>query len=102
MKIQYLYFEDCPSHEQGLARLKKVLEEESVNQEIEIIEVLSEKQAGELNFIGSPTILVNGRDIDPEGPAGQSSAFACRVYRLPEGRFSPLPSESMIRKALHR
>ncbi len=102
MKIQFLYFEDCPSHEQCLARLKKVLEEESVNQEIEIIEVLSEKQAGELNFIGSPTILVNGRDIDPEVPAGQSSALACRVYRLPEGRFSPLPSESMIRKALHR
>ena len=102
MKIQFLYFEDCPSHEDGLARLRKVLEEESVSQEIEIIEVVSEKQAAELKFIGSPSILINGRDIDPGGLERQSPALACRVYRLPDGRFSPLPSESMIRNALHR
>ena len=100
MKIKYLYFADCPSYEDGLARLRKVLEEESISQGIEIVEVVSEKQAAELKFIGSPTILVNGRDIDPGDLAGQSPALACRVYRLPDGRFSPLPSESMIRSAL--
>lgn len=102
MKIQFLFFEGCPSHEQGLLRLEKVLREESVNAQIEIIEVVSEKQAAELGFIGSPTILVNGGDIDPHGLEGQFPALTCRVYRLADGRFSPLPPESMIRKALHR
>ena len=102
MKIRFLYFADCPSHEDALARLKKVLEEESVSAEIEIIEVVSDEQAAELGFMGSPSILVNGRDIDPDGLEGQAPALACRVYRHPDGRFSPLPSESMIRKALRR
>jgi len=102
IKIRFLYFADCPSHEDALARLKKVLEEESVSAEIEIIEVVSDEQATELEFMGSPSILVGGRDIDPEALEGQAPGLACRVYRHPDGRFSPLPSESMIREALRR
>lgn len=34
-------------------------------------------------FVGSPTILIDG--VDPFGVAGQSPAFACRVYATPAG-----------------
>ena len=93
MKIEFFYFADCPSHEDALARLKKVLEEESVSAEIEIIEVVSQEQTAELGFMGSPSILVNGRDIDPDGLEGKAPALACRIYRHPVGRFSPLPGK---------
>ncbi|HUU28402.1 MAG TPA: hypothetical protein VM123_11370 [archaeon] len=100
MMIEFLYFADCSSHEEGLARLRKVCAEESVSSSVKVIEVRSDQEAEKLNFIGSPTILINGRDIDPAGLEGQRPALTCRIYRHPDGRFSPLPAEGTIRKAL--
>ena len=99
MRIDFLYFEDCPSHEQALDRLQKVLKEEGVQAEIEVIEVTTEEQALDVEFLGSPTIRIEGQDIDPvlEHP---NYALSCRTYHLEDGRISPLPSEAMIRRAV--
>ena len=99
MRIDFLYFEDCPSHEQALDRLQKVLQEERVEADIEVIEVTTEEQALDLEFAGSPTIRVEEQDIDPvlEQP---NYALTCRTYHLEDGRISPLPSEAMIRRAV--
>ncbi len=51
-------------------------------------------------FPGSPTIRVDGQDVDPGGAAHMGVALACRVYRLEDGRFSPVPSREMIRQRL--
>lgn len=99
MRIQFLYYEDCPSHEAGLQRLKQVLAEEGVNSKIEIIQVKSEEEAQQRHFVGSPTILIDGQDIVPP-PPGASYHLTCRAYQLENGRISPLPSVEMIRKAL--
>lgn len=99
MRIDFLYFEDCPSHEQALERLRKVLSEEKVEAEIEVTEVTSEEQAQDLEFMGSPTIRIDDEDIDPalEHP---NYALSCRTYHLEDGRISPLPSEEMMRRAV--
>ncbi len=99
MRIQFLYWEDCPSHEGALERLKQVMVEECVSQAIEIIEVETEEDAQALRFSGSPTILINGEDIDPP-PVEAYAALTCRVYQWDDGRISPLPSSDMIRRAL--
>lgn len=98
MRVDFLYFEDCPSHERALERLRRVISEEDVQAEVEITEVTSEEQAQELRFTGSPTIRVEGRDISE--PLEPRYALACRTYRLEDGRLSPLPSEAMIRAAV--
>ena len=100
MGIKYYYYPDCPSHEEGLERLKKVMKRLGIDRRIEIICVESEESAEKYGFIGSPTITVDGRDIDEPGLEGQPTALTCRVYRLENGRFSPLPSEEMIERAL--
>jgi hypothetical protein len=100
VEITFLYFEDCPSHEPALARLRKVMAEEGVDSPIEIILVDNDDQAEALDFYGSPTIRVNGQDIDP--PIEERPALTCRVYELTDGRISPLPSREMIRSALHK
>lgn len=100
MQITFQYFEDCPSHEDGLARLKEVLAEEGIDTEIEIIRVETDAQAQALRFTGSPTILVNGEDIVPISQDAYYN-LTCRVYWLEDGRASPLPSKDMIRQALH-
>lgn len=98
MKIDFLYYEDCPSHEQALERLRKVMSEEGVEGDIEVVKVETGEQARELRFTGSPTIRIDGRDIDP--PPDEFYALTCRAYTLEDGRISPLPSEAMIRRAL--
>jgi hypothetical protein len=101
VKVTFLYFEDCPSHEVALDRLRQVMAEEGTQAEIEIVKVETDEQAQRLRFIGSPTILINGDDIDPPSPDA-TYALTCRVYRLEGGRISPLPSADMIRRALSR
>ncbi len=99
MRIDFLYFEDCPSHEQALERLRKVLKEAGVEAEVSVTEVTTEEQALDVEFIGSPTIRIEDKDIDPvlEQP---NYALSCRTYHLEDGRISPLPSEAMIRRAV--
>lgn len=98
MKIRFLYSEQCPSHEEAIQRLRRILEEEGVSAEIEVIRVETFEEAKRYHFPGSPTILVDGRDIDPI--PNPEFAPSCRAYTLEDGRISPLPSTSMIRKAV--
>ena len=98
MRVSFLYYEDCPSHDLALERLREVMAEEGIPDEVEVIKVETKEQARELCFIGSPTIRVDGQDIDP--PSDSHYALTCRTYRLADGRVSPLPSKDMIQRAL--
>jgi hypothetical protein len=98
VQVSFLYYEDCPSYDLALERLREVMAEESIPGEVEVIKVETEEQARELRFVGSPTIRVDGQDIDP--PRDSTYALSCRAYHLEDGRISPLPSKDMIRRAL--
>ncbi|MGD9146843.1 MAG: DUF2703 domain-containing protein [Anaerolineae bacterium] len=99
-RIEFLFWEDCPSHPQAWKLLEEVVDEVGVESEIEKIEVLTDEEAERLQFPGSPTIRVDGMDVDPDGAAQMGTALTCRVYVLEDRRFSPLPSKEMIRRAL--
>lgn len=99
MRVSFLFYEDCPSHELALERLRELLNEKDIHTNVEVVKVGSEEQAQELRFVGSPTILIDGLDIDPPPPDSRY-ALTCRVYRLEDGRISPLPSPDTIRRAL--
>jgi len=99
MRVEFLYWEECPSHEEALARLQAVLQEEGIVAHVEVIRVETEEQAERLQFPGSPTIRFDGKDIVPV-PEGTRFSLTCRVYHLEDGRVSPLPSKEMIRRAL--
>jgi hypothetical protein len=99
MQIQLLYFEECPSHEQALERLRQALAQEQIAAEVDVVRVETEEQAQQLGFPGSPTFLVNGADCLP-AESGTPSQLTCRAYRLENGRIGPLPSLAMLRAAL--
>lgn len=94
MKIEVLYFAGCPNHPPAVERLKTVLRQDGLAAEVCEIEVKDESAAKALNFFGSPTIRVDGLDIEPAARTMLETGFACRRY--PGG----LPSEEMIRAAL--
>jgi hypothetical protein len=98
-RIEFLYYADCPSHPEALALLQRVLEDNRLEREIHVHEVRSDEEARALGFPGSPTIRVDGRDVDPDGAAARP-ALTCRIYRLPDGRVSPLPTREQIEEAL--
>lgn len=99
-KIEFFYWEDCPSHERALALLREVMSEEGIDAPVEVIRVDSGDDAEHYNFFGSPTIHVNGKDIAgfPDDLAGPS--LTCRTYRRADGRFTPLPPRELIVQAL--
>ena len=76
-----------------------MLTEQGVGAEVEEREIFTHDEAVEHAFPGSPTIRVDGRDVDPEGAALPPS-LTCRVYRLPDGRPSPVPSRKLLEEAL--
>ncbi len=65
---------------------------------IEVREVETDEQAREEDFVGSPTIRVDGRDVEPS--SGERPGLTCRVYRLRDGRISPTPDPEDIRDAI--
>ena len=99
MRIDFLFWRECPSHPEARELLSAVLEERGVEAEVVEREVLTQAEAEELAFPGSPTIRVDGLDVDPEG-AGARPALTCRIYHLPDGGVSPVPSREQLEEAL--
>ena len=96
VKIEFLYFKSCPGYTQALVNLKAALKESGVNAELQIINVNSETQAAKVGFQRSPSIRVNGRDIDGRN---EGYAYGCRVYHI-DGKFTPTPTKEFIEKQL--
>jgi hypothetical protein len=69
MRVQILYSEGCEHTPSVEAQVRSVAEEMELNIDLEMVLVENEAQARELNFVGSPTVRVNGRDIDPNARA---------------------------------
>jgi hypothetical protein len=99
MKIEVYFWEGCPSHPEALALLEAVMTEKGISDPIELREVRTREEAVELAFPGSPTIRIDGVDVDPVGAATPPS-LSCRIYRLPDGRVSPVPSREQLEEAL--
>ena len=102
IRIEFFYWEDCPSHGHAWDRLQAILEEKGLKAEVVRIEIRTDQDARQWDFCGSPTIRINGIDIDPNGAQGQRIGLNCRIYHTPDGRVSPLPSEEMILKAIEQ
>lgn len=91
MQIQVLYFQGCPNHKPAVDLIRSV----TPNAAVEEVEVTSPADAERLRFLGSPTILVDGIDIEPSARNRTDFGFSCRTY---DGR--GLPSREMIATAV--
>jgi len=94
-----LYLDGCPSH----ARLLPVLRALAGEYGLELTERCIEDaaQAERTRFIGSPSVRVNGVDVEPGAERRTDFAMSCRLYRSPDGQ-SGQPPEAWIRRALDR
>jgi hypothetical protein len=61
----------------------------------------SEPDAHLARFAGSPTVRVDGHDVEPGSEPATEHVLGCRLYRL-EHRFAGQPEEPWVREALQR
>jgi hypothetical protein len=97
MKIELLYFNDCPSYQEALTLLQEVLNDAGRPHPIELIEIKDEADVQRWKFIGSPSIRVNGVDLFDQGTSNYG--LECRVYQTPDG-LKGWPTKSMLVEAL--
>jgi hypothetical protein len=96
VKVEFFFWRGCPSHPEALELLEDVLRGCA---EIQLREVRTQAEAEALSFPGSPTIRIDGRDVDSSGAHARPS-LTCRIYYLPDGRVSPVPSRQQIEEAV--
>lgn len=98
MRIELLYYPECPSHERALERIREALAHEGKTAEITVIRIDTQAQAEAHRFIGSPTIRIDGRELQPQPHLPYR--LTCRAFQHEDGRLSPLPSLTMLREAI--
>jgi len=94
MTIEILYVPGCPNYLPAVEQVERVLSSESLQAEILSRAVRTDAEARELMFSGSPTIRVNGEDVEPHQTSVPS--LACRLYATRSG----IPSEELLRMAI--
>lgn len=100
VRIEILAREDCPNRGMAITVVERVVDEIGVSADIEVVEVADDDEAVEHRILGSPTVFVDGRDVDPE-PMYEGYSADDRLYRTRRGP-SGWPEAEWIRDALLR
>jgi len=96
MKVEVLYFDGCPSHRALMPKLRELMEEAGVDVPVELRRVESVEAADRERFLGSPTLRIDGQDVDP--PASERTDFGlkCRLYATAGGLRGTVPDDLVI------
>jgi hypothetical protein len=101
-EIELLWWRECPSWERALAMVREEMEAAGLDPEaLRVTEIESDDDAERSEFPGSPTIRIDGEDMQAPGPE-EPRGLTCRVYRTRDGRVSPLPDRDDVREALQK
>ena len=100
-QIDILYFDSCPGWRGTVERVQQVVAEGGLGDQVvlRVVPVETEEEAQAHRFVGSPTVRINGRDLDPTIEALTSFGLRCRLYDE-QGRLEGLPPTNWIRRAL--
>jgi hypothetical protein len=99
MRVELLHIPDCPNYQVAARLLREILHEHGLPEKIAEVSVTDFTQAEVLAFPGSPTIRVNGKDVDPTFPDQDYRGLSCRTY-IVDGKRQGVPSRAMISLAI--
>jgi hypothetical protein len=101
MRVELLYWDGCPSHPQALRELRTAMGELGLDPEaVAVREIDTDDAADAERFTGSPTIRIDG--VDVQDPGAEPAALTCRVYHRRDGRVAAVPDPDDVRDALRR
>ena len=100
--VELRWWQGCPSTERALDELREAMWELGLDAGgIRMTEIETDEGAEAVGFVGSPTILIDGGDVQPPGD-DEPVGLSCRVYRRGDGRVLPTPDPDRLRAALSR
>jgi hypothetical protein len=99
MNIEILYFPDCPNYLPAVEHVQEALRQERASAAIKHVQVLDAATAAATGFLGSPTVRINGIDVEPSARSAGNPGMCCRTYCGGKGH-EGAPSVALIREAI--
>lgn len=96
-RIELLYVEDCPNQEALLPHLRELLPRHGVSAAVRLVRIEGPADAARQRFLGSPTLRVDGVNVDPTAAARTDYGLGCRLYPGPDGG---APTDDQITRAV--
>ena len=97
--VELIWFSECPNHPAARAMLEEVIADIAPGTPIHDVDATDPRTAARLRFPGSPTIRVDGRDVDPGYIDPGDYTPRCRLYRTGDG-LRGLPDRIWVEDAL--
>lgn len=98
-QIEVLVFEGCPNLDSTVGRTREAITYANVPADLRVIRVESDDDAKRLRFLGSPTVRVDGVDVEPTTAGREDFGLQCRIYSV-GGRHQGAPPVDWIAAAL--
>jgi len=96
--VEILYTDACPFWKETLNTINEVMKELNISLTVKKTKITTDEEAKRHKFPGSPTVRINGVDIDPA--AKETAGYiGCRIYMY-KGKIYEYPPKEMIRSAL--
>ncbi|HQW50442.1 MAG TPA: hypothetical protein PL082_00180 [Tepidiformaceae bacterium] len=95
MKIEFLYSKATGRSDQAEEALRQAIEATGVDAEVVYTEVDGMEDARDKQFLGSPSIRVEGVDVEYGDRAPDEYQSGTRYYNTPEG-WKPFPHARLI------
>ena len=96
-----LYVEGCPGYRRVLARLDALVAAADLRADIVALRVATPDAAVAACFLGSPTVRVDGVDVEPAAGTRPDYGLMCRLYPSADG-LRNTPADESIAQALAR
>jgi hypothetical protein len=99
VRIELFYFDGCPNHEALLAHLHDLVEGVEPEPDVVLRRIADDADAQRERFLGSPTVRVDGRDIEPGADLRDDYGMKCRLYATSSG-LAGIPEDAWLLRAL--
>ena len=85
VRVEILARRDCPSRDLAISLVDEAIFATGVPARVEMIDVVTEEQARRRRVLGSPSVRVDGRDVDPWADGRTDYSLSTRIYRTERG-----------------
>jgi hypothetical protein len=102
MKVEVLYFDGCPNYEALVPHLRGLLTSAGAGDTgIDLVRVEGADAAATDRFLGSPTVRIDGEDVEPGADQRSDFGLKCRLFATPDG-LRGMPADEWVLRALAR
>ena len=99
--VELLYFDGCAQYEALLPRLRVLLRRAGAESRVELRNIPDDRAAQRERFLGSPTVRVDGHDVEPGAEERRDYGMKCRLYATRDG-LRAMPPDEWVLDALTR